>query len=101
MARHVGSSDQHHVLGKAQVSQVCGFGQKEEVFPNRRLYFGEFLLEVLNEDVVQTPGKLLGFFANDFEALVQCFKILLRDKSPRFQSFLHVWILGCLAEFLK
>jgi hypothetical protein len=101
MASHIRRGHQHCILGKPEVGQVRGFGQNEEVSRRWRLNFGKLLSEVFNEDVVQAPAELLWFFADDFEAPVQCFQILFCDESPRLQSLLHVWILGGLGDLLK
>jgi hypothetical protein len=65
-----------------------------------RLYFGEVFFKVFHEYLVQTPAQLHGFLADDFEAPIQRFQIFFRDESARFESLLHVWILGYLAELL-
>src|SRR5215475_11386589 len=90
VAAHVGGRDERDILCHAQVHQVEGLGQDEEVPCRRGLYFSEFLAEVLNKHVVQASAEFHRLLAEKLEALIYPGKKVAGYEHPCLQGFLDV-----------
>jgi len=77
VAGYIGCRNQSHILRNAEVSQVCGLCQDEEVSRSWVLYLGELPAKILDKDFLELRVDLNRLFANQLEALVQSGKDFL------------------------
>src|SRR6516165_3098053 len=101
VTREVGRRDERPVLSDTKVNQVADLGQDEKVPSHWILNLGEFLAEVLDEDVVQGSAELDRLLANELEALIESTANFLREERPRLQGFFYVRVLHLWDDFFK
>jgi hypothetical protein len=97
----VGSGDERDVLPDAEVNQMIGLGQDEEVPRYRRFDLLQFSAEVLDENFLKATAQLHRLLGDELKALIEHLVNPLRHEHPRLKSLLYVGVLCDLAELLE
>jgi hypothetical protein len=83
MAGHFGDRNQRLVFTNAQMNPLASLGQYVKLSRDRRLYIGQLLTEILDEDLLQAPAQLYRLLPDQPEAVIELFDHSLREEYSR------------------